>query len=102
MQEVCSALHVEFFTARRAVLLMKSLGLVGMKIHFEGDATLVLVAMKGQGNDCSELGPIINDLRYFLMEWSYVSVSHIPRGRQLSNASAGSNGDHEFSRSNLV
>lgn len=75
----CLALHAEFITARRALLLMKSLGTVGMKIHFEGDANLVLAAMKGQGDDSSELDPIINDLRCFLMEWSTVLVSHIPR-----------------------
>ncbi|XP_068328172.1 uncharacterized protein [Pyrus communis] len=75
----CWALHVEFIAARRAVLLTKILGMMEVKIHFEGDASLVLAAMKGQKDDYSKFGPSINDLRCFITEWSIVLVSHIQR-----------------------
>lgn len=63
---ISSAFEAELIAARQAVLLVQDLCPSGSSIILEGDSSLVLAAMKGQGDDCSLMGPIINDLRYLL------------------------------------
>lgn len=49
---------------------------------FEGDSILTIAAMNNQGNqieDCSSLGPLINDLREFLTVIPQKKLSHIRR-----------------------
>lgn len=74
-----SALHAEFIAARRATLLARSQRPEEVKINFEGDASLVLDTMKGQGTDSSVFGPTINDLTCFLVSWASSEISHIQR-----------------------
>lgn len=71
------ALHTEFIAAQQAVMLVQGLFTEEAKINFEGDASLVLAAMKGQGDDCSEFGPVINDLRFFLARCLSSKISHV-------------------------
>ncbi|XP_070674739.1 uncharacterized protein [Malus domestica] len=73
------ALDVEFIAARQSVLLVKDVYMANVKIQFEGDASLVLIAMKGKGDDSSALSPIINDLRCLLQEWPNSMISHVQR-----------------------
>nr|XP_008380880.2 uncharacterized protein LOC103443766 [Malus domestica] len=74
-----SALHVEFFVARKVAVLVGTICTVEGKIQFDGDSALVLATMQGSGDDNSTLGPIISDLGCLLMEWSDSVVSHIQR-----------------------
>lgn len=76
---ITSALHAEFMGARYAMLLVNRLYSVDVQVQFEGDAALVLSAMRGQGVDSSNFGPIINDLRCFLMKWPNSKISHVQR-----------------------
>lgn len=59
-------LHFESMAARHSIMLVQGLYMEEIKINFEGDVSLVLAAMKGQGDDCSEFDSTINDLRFFL------------------------------------
>ena len=79
VERASSALHAEFFAARRAAILVCSTGLEDMKIQFEGDSTLVLAAMRGSGDDHYILGPIINDLWCLRMKWVESVLSHTQR-----------------------
>ena len=75
--EITSALHAELMAARQAMLLVNRLYLDDVHVQFEGDAILVVSAMKAQ--DSSIFSPIINDLRCFLRKWSSSKLSHVQR-----------------------
>lgn len=55
-----------------------------VKVIFEGDSTMVLAAMKDQGEDCSSFGPVINDVRFFLRGLAHSRVTHIKREGNLA------------------
>ncbi|KAM1021447.1 hypothetical protein ACFX2J_042343 [Malus domestica] len=76
----CSAFHAELFAARQAVLLAQTFCHVGKRMIFESDSSLVLVAMKGQEEDCSFLGPVINDLHFLLQSFPQSLVNYVQRG----------------------
>lgn len=63
---ISSAFLAELLAARQALVLAHDFCPNGAGIIFEGGSSLALAAMKGQDEDCSLLGPIINDLRYLL------------------------------------
>ena len=84
--------------ARQALLLVCNLFPEETKINFEGDATLVLAAMKGQGTDYSVFGPLINDLRCLLERRGSLTISYIQcDGNSATHrlARMGTNGEHE-------
>lgn len=56
----------------------------GKSIIFKGDSSLVLVAMKGQDEDYSLLGPIINDLHYLLQSFPQLLLNHVQLGSNLA------------------
>lgn len=74
-----SAVHAEFLAACQAVLLVRHQWSEECQIIFEGDASLVMVAMKGQGDDSSPFGPIVNDLKCFLAGMPHSMISHVQR-----------------------
>ncbi|XP_048420870.1 uncharacterized protein LOC125468693 [Pyrus x bretschneideri] len=74
-----SAIHTEFMAARQAVLLVQHCWSEDCQITFEGDVSLGMAAMKGQGDDSSPLRPIVNDLRCFLAGMPNSRVSHVQR-----------------------
>lgn len=79
------AVHAEFFASRKAALLAHTLGTVEGKFQFEGDAALVLAAMKGRGEDTYFFGPILNDLQCLLMAWPNSVVSHVQREKNSAS-----------------
>lgn len=50
-----------------------------VKENLRRNASLVMAATKGQGDDSSSYGPIVNDLRCFLVEMPHSTVSHVQR-----------------------
>lgn len=50
-----------------------------MNVVFEGDSSLVMAAMNGQDDDCSPLGPIINDLHFLLKTLPRQVLNHVQR-----------------------
>ncbi|CAN6553953.1 unnamed protein product [Malus baccata var. baccata] len=61
------------------VQFVQGLYSVNVQAQLEGNASLVLAVIKGQGDDRSNFGPIINDLRCFCLEWSKSTVNHVQR-----------------------
>ncbi|XP_068329645.1 uncharacterized protein [Pyrus communis] len=96
-----SALHAKFLAARHAAQLVKGLYSADVQFQFEGDAVMVLAAMKGQGEDRSTFGPIINDLQCFCMDWSKLMVSRAT-GRKFGRTSACSIRAYLYSRVSVV
>ncbi|XP_048421195.1 uncharacterized protein LOC125468781 [Pyrus x bretschneideri] len=74
-----SAIHAEFLVARYAVLLVQNHWPEDGQIYFEGDVSLVIATMIGQGDDSSTCGPIINHLRCLLAEMAHSIVNHVQR-----------------------
>lgn len=74
-----SALYSELVAARCAVGLVMSFSPGDVKVHFEGDSSVVVAAMKGNGEDSSVCGPVINDLRSFIMGMPNAICSYVPR-----------------------
>ncbi|XP_048438958.1 uncharacterized protein LOC125476672 [Pyrus x bretschneideri] len=73
-----SAFHAELFAARQVTLWPKLP--FGKSIIFECDSSLVLAAVKGQDEDYSLLGPIINDLHYLLQSFPLLLLNHEQQG----------------------
>ncbi|KAM1219740.1 hypothetical protein TB1_046000 [Malus domestica] len=62
---VASTLQAELVAARRAVLFMQENFATASQVIFEGNSSLTLATMKNMGDETSNLGPLINDIRIF-------------------------------------
>ncbi|KAM1030593.1 hypothetical protein ACFX13_035199 [Malus domestica] len=56
-------LEVGVSAARSAAVFAQWIGLSGQRCVTEGDMVIIIAAMNGHGEDCSPIGPIINDAR---------------------------------------
>ncbi|XP_028952708.1 uncharacterized protein [Malus domestica] len=79
-----SALHSELIAAQCAVGLVKTFSSGDVKVQFEGDSSVVVVAMKGNGENYSMCGSMINDSRSFITELSNAVCSHVRREGNLA------------------
>lgn len=73
------ALHVQLIATRSAAIVAQQLGLSGKQCMFEGDSVVVIVAVNDQGEDCSPLNPIINDVRVLINDFSQITFQHVKR-----------------------
>lgn len=62
-----------------AVVLARNLSLNRNNCIFEGDSVITIAAMNGQGEDASPLGPVINDIRSFVKDFSHAKPCHVKR-----------------------
>lgn len=72
-----SAFHAELIAFRSAVILVTNNYHLDWRVIFEGDSNLVIVAVKDQGEDCSPLGPAINDVIFFLRRMAHSRFNHM-------------------------
>ena len=76
-EDVGSALQAKLLAARQALQFAQEIVSCSSGISFEGDSSLTLATMNGEGEDHSILGPIINDNRILPRSFVHATTSFI-------------------------
>lgn len=68
-------LEMKVSAARSAAVFAQWIGLSGQLCVMEGDTVIIIAAMNGHGEDCSPLGPIINDAWELIKGFSHIQLT---------------------------